>query len=338
MVCEGERKRGEQASLLKKLILHLGAHRCGSTAIQSLLGREREALGARQVRVFLRSDMVGGSLDLRRLHRYRAYNPLWRGKLSRAVSAIDAMEENIVIVSDENLMGTMPFVRGKAFYPHFSTLMQGVEALARLSAGRFTLSPRLVIRRQDHYLESVYAFRVSRGLPLGFDGFVKAFAKRPISWLRLAQQLSALPEKTEPKVTALEAWPKGSAATGALEFFDVPAGVEPGVARLTGNRRHAPQALALMLAFNKAGIDWRGCDWFREVAAAAETADADSLIKHFAEHVTRKQLARFERAFSPSIKLTFGDEERKHLLSGYADENRQLLALPVVVSLPDVWD
>jgi len=324
---------------MKKLVLHLGAHRCGSTAIQSLLRREQTGLAGEGIAVFLRADMVAGGFDLRRLHRYRSLSPLWRSKLTQTARALEAMQQQTLVVSEENIMGTMPAVRSNRFYPHFSSLVQSLVKLAALMREPLTIAPRLVVRRQDHYLESVYAFRVSRGMAVGFDDFVKAATRTRISWLELARAFDGAPSSIAPAIGILEAWPKPTAAAQALQFLIGDNAIKLSQLRLTGNIRRSAAELALMLAMNRAKIDWRGEGWAMDALSAAQTDGHDKTEALYAVKQAVKAAAfkRFEVQYSGAEKLCFADRERGFFVESYSEENKQFLQMDMVSSDASVW-
>lgn len=324
---------------MKKLVLHLGAHRCGSTAIQSLLRREHDALTGAGVGVFLRADMTTGGFDLRRLHRYRRANPIWRAKLQKTARAIEAIPQQVLVVSEENIMGTMPAVRSNSFYPHFANLVQSLVKLASLSREPLTIAPKLVVRRQDHYLESVYAFRVSRGLALGFDDFVKTATRTRISWLGLAKAFDGVPSSVLPSVGILEAWPKPTAAAQALAFLIGDNRIELSQSRLTGNTRRTPTDLRLMLAMNRAKIDWRDAAWEPDIFGGAKDEGGleDGAIGMLRTCLSAVELQRFQEHYRQTEKLIFTSDERTAFLAGYSQENEELMAMPIVNGPMGVW-
>lgn len=325
---------------MRKLIIHMGAHRCGSTAVQSMLRREQTELLAHDIKVLLRADMVAGGVDLRRLHRYHSVNPIWQKKLKDTVFAVDNIENDTMLVSEENLMGTMPAVRSKGFYPHFGRLVRGMERLGAMLPDQVSIEPRLVVRRQDRYLESVYAFRVSRGLAQGFDRFLKNVTKSSISWCRLAQQLEKLQPAISPKIALLEAWPKPTAADQALRFLVGPNECRLSSGRLTGNTRHSHATLRLMLALNKAKIQWRTAPWKQDVLELADIyrdePEAD-MVYVLKDRVSKRDYSRFERAYNPSAKLGFEDAQREFFLSDLSADNEDFLKREIVISPADAW-
>ncbi len=325
---------------MKKLVLHLGAHRCGSTAVQTLLRRESKALADAGVRVFLRNDMVAGKLDLRRLHRFRALNPLWRSKLKKTAAFIEATPERILIASEENLMGTMPAVRGHGFYPHFDKLGRSLVCLSDLMRGTVSIEPRLVVRRQDRYLESVYAFRVARGLSLDFDDYIRAVTRTRVSWLRLVNVLERLNAPITPKVALIEAWPKPMAADMALEFLLGENEIELSSHRLTGNTRHSAVQLRTFLALNQAKVSCsapgqRGS--VSELLATPGKEPEKDIFHALRDQLTTREYQRFEERYSSDAKLTFDEAERTAFLESYREENERLLSMEMVTAPRGAW-
>lgn len=318
---------------MKKLVLHLGVHRCGSTAVQSLLRREHEALMQADVGVFLRTDMVAGGFDLRRLHRYRRANPLWRAKLKKTAQSIEGMPQQTIVVSEENIMGTMPGVRSNQFYPHFPNLVQSLVKLTQLTRDPLMIAPRVVVRRQDHYLESVYAFRVSRGLAVGFDDFVKVATRKRISWLGLAEAFRDVPPSIQPAFALLEAWPKPTAAAQALAFLLGDNALELSQPRLTGNTRRTAKELKSMLAMNRANIRWRGAAWENQIKAEDDIQTMETVK----QNVSADEFQNFEEQYAAPSKFGFNDQERADFVESYRAENEQFLALDMVLGDADVW-
>ena len=306
-----------------------------------MLRREQDQLQKMGVRVVLRADMVSGGMDLRRLHRFSTMNPIWQTKLKKAAEALDETSAHTLLASEENLMGTMPAVRSKGFYPHFTRLTRGLARLSKMVEEKATIAPRLVIRRQDRYLESVYAFRVSRGLAQGFDSFVRSVTKTKVSWLALAKSLGGLPANVQPQIALLEAWPKPKAGDKALAFLIGDHDVQMQTKRLTGNTRHSETALRLMLAMNKAKIAWQSADWKQDVFDLVDIyqdePEAD-LIFALKDRVPARGYTRLAQVYAPTEKLFFDDKQRQEMLASVAQENAELMRMQMVVSPADTWN
>lgn len=325
---------------MKKIILHLGAHRCGSTAIQTMLSRQRAALLNNGVSVCLREDMMRGEYDLRRLHRYKSLNPFSAMKLRQLAAQIDKQPNDTLVMSDENIMGTMPGVLDNRFYPFFPLLVNGMVKLQNQLGNDYSLCPRLLVRRQDQYIESVYAFRVPRGLTLDFDEFLARIDRKSLSWLRVATLLQQTSAILSPRVDVLEGWPKETAAQNAADFLSLPAlgGAMP--RRLSGNIRRSKGELRLILALNRAAISLDHAEKsgvLNDQSGSDAQMDIVQAMRLLKSSVTAHQLATLEQAFSAEAKLGFSEDERRTFLALYAQENQQLLKMDIVHADPSVW-
>lgn len=233
------------------VILHIGLHRCGSTSIQKALAKARTPLEAAGWRVMLRDELMTDRAwaHLRRLHRPAA--PLLdKVRLARLVRAIDR-EERGVIVSYENLIGTMPGTLATSFYPdldRFSASLAMLQAKARRR-----IEVRLVTRPVDAWWESVHMFRAIRGYQGSLADFLAPYPK-PLPD----------PEKIAAKLTAAGVQHVAAIGLGALmegggeglaRFLGLP--VSPAITEaLTperANARMSAEALARWQALHAAG-------------------------------------------------------------------------------------
>lgn len=319
---------------LKKLILHIGAHRCGSTAIQTMLDGLRRELKETSVSIVMRRDMECGILDFRRLHRFNRLNPMWIYRLWRLADDIKKSASRTIIVSEENIMGTMPGVLSSEFYPYFSKLISGFAFLAGQLTSEWEICPRLVVRRQDHYLESVYAFRVSRGLMLGFNDFLAQFDVSSLSWLPFLDQLSSLQDTCDVKIAAIETWRGDNAVNEAAQFLEIPHKPEMNLQRLRGNRRYDEKTLRLMLACNRAGVEGN-IDLDK---AQLHTGNPTAIIEQFGDRITSKQRSQLINELSDPLELGFSEFGRHSFMAAFKDQNNEFLNHDSVVSGSTVWD
>ena len=299
-----------------------------------MLDAQRGALSKVGVAVVLRSDMERGVMDMRRLHRFNRYNPVSMIKVRQLSSQIKRSADRTIVISEENIMGTMPGVLSPDFYPYFPRLVEGMTALAGKITPEWSLCPRLVVRRQDHYIESVYAFRVSRGLKLGFNDFLMTIDIASLSWLSLLKQLVAIDGLCDVKITALEAWAGTSARTDAANFLALPS-MNVGVSeRLRGNRRYGENMLAAMLACNRVSIE----SGLLRDNALPDTANADAFVEYFGDKISARQRAALLDALSHTPTIGFSEAERASFLANFAGDNKRFLDHDMVVADNFVWD
>lgn len=243
-----EGDRGPFAPLeggMVKIIVHMGLHRTATTTLQINLRQMRGSV--ENTSLVLREDMVRhGALDMRRWHRAGFWHHA-RSAEKRFFKAALKLGTDTVIVSEENLVGTMPGVVPGDFYSRFSVFVEKLVSLSRYA----DVYPRLVVRRQDDFLESVYAFRVARGLQQDFPTFFSGFNHEDLDWNRLAGSLAPFGSKA--KIAVLEDWrAQGDVAQCALSFMGVEHTSLLGKGR--GNRRLGYDSTRLILALNRAGV------------------------------------------------------------------------------------
>jgi len=321
---------------MKKVIIHAGLHRCASTAVQSLLRRNREAIEATGTRLLLREDMMSGffGLSLRLLYRHRQYLPQAQARLLRARTGLRATRADTVLISEENLIGMMPGLFSHRFYPH---LPHFISALALLSR-TVEIHPRFIVRRQDRFLESVYAFRVFRGYTLSFPDFLASTGARSLSWFMLVRQLERYGLDKSARLVPLEAWPQAGAAAHAMAFLDhghVPIAASE---RLSGNPSLGRDALKLLLAMNRMelGMDkaWRHAallPLLRSSGPSIYAPEAAGLP------VTAEMRATLADNLAQDVSVGFTAAERDDLMNFYTRHNAEFLGHRTVGFPTDLW-
>lgn len=321
---------------MKKIIVHAGLHRCASTAIQSLLERCRADIEGAGTRLLLRKDLMPGFFgqSVRLLYRHRQYLPQAQVRLARARAGLKATRLDTTLISEENLIGMMPGLFSHRFYP---SLPYFIRALALLSRS-VDIHPRFVVRRQDRFLESVYAFRVFRGYTLSFADFLASTGARSLSWFTLVRQLERYGLDRTARLVPLEAWPKEQAPALAMAFLDhghIP--LSDGE-RLSGNPSLGRDALKLLLAMNRMGLgmekDWRR----REFMPLLRTSGPSVYLPEAAGlPVTAEIRATLADHLAQNISVGFTDTERDALMNFYTRHNAEFLGHPIVGQPTDLW-
>jgi len=233
----------------KKIIIHAGFHRCASTAVQDMLRDYRASIEALGTTVLLREDLEGwlSGRQLRLLYRCERGSLVSALRLKLAQRMLARLPTDRVVISEELLLGLMPGVRDAGFYPHFSNFLTAVKALAK----SFDVELRFIARRQDRFLESVYAFRVPRGLRASFPDYVASIGLEKVSWLGLLRQVEEAGLQGCCRFGVLESAPAAARGQWAMDFLglgDVATGQE---IRLSGNRRRSEAELLDMLGAHK---------------------------------------------------------------------------------------
>lgn len=321
---------------MKKVIVHAGLHRCASTAIQSLLERRRTDIEAAGTRLLLRDDLmtVFFGQSIRLLYRYRRYLPQAQVRLARARAGLKAARADTTLISEENLIGMMPGLFSHRFYPN---LPYFIRALALLSRS-VDIHPRFVVRRQDRFLESVYAFRVLRGYTLSFPDFLASMGARSLSWFMLVRQLERYGLDRSARLVPLEAWPKEEAPAQAMAFLDHSHVPLPHGERLSGNPSLSRDALKLLLAMNRMalGVDK---DWRKQTFLPLLRTSGPSVYLPEAAGlpVTAEIRATLADNLAQDISVGFTDRERNDLMNFYTRHNAEFLGHPIVGQPTELW-
>lgn len=152
-----------------KVILHIGAHRTGSTSFQSYMGRNRGALQAQGVTFWgptrTRKGLFAGIQPVPGIGKQAAKRA--RGRILMQLDKAEKAGAHTVLISDENVMGSVRMnLRTRRLYPDIG------ERLARYVAafdGRID-QIALNIRGLELYWASAAAYGIARGhSPVGAE-------------------------------------------------------------------------------------------------------------------------------------------------------------------------
>lgn len=257
----------------QQIIIHAGFHRCASTATQNLLRRNRAAIEASGVKLLLREDLEGllSGRQLRLLYRHQDQSMICRLRLWLVKRMLRRLRAKYILVSEELLLGLMPGVRDRGFYPHFGNFLAAIKALAE----DFDIQLKFIVRRQDRFLESAYAFRVPRGTKVPFKEYVNRIGLGNVSWLSLVRQVEAAGLADQTSFTTIEGLPKGGEGNWILHFLEVGYGAQ-GPQRLSGNRRKPKAELAALAGTQDLGFT----ESDRAAFLAQHKADNDAFLAH----------------------------------------------------------
>ncbi len=174
------------------VILHIGAHRCATTSFQHYLRANSAALRADRTGfwgpVRTRSGLLHGIFPMPGLRGQAALFDQARARISQRCARSAEAGVSCLIVSDENLMGTM---RGNL---RLGELYSGVgERIARLVEafdGRLT-GIAVNVRAPDTYWASVLGYAVLRGRGVARAGLTARLAGAGRSWRDVIADIAA---------------------------------------------------------------------------------------------------------------------------------------------------
>ncbi|OUD09210.1 hypothetical protein BVC71_10945 [Marivivens niveibacter] len=174
----------EKVSRIMDKVLHLGAHRTGTTSFQTFLKRNRAALSRRGIAVWepdqIRSGLFQGVLhdpaqitaDVARLSERS------RGRIKIEQSRLVKTGADTLIISDENFIGTpMGNLRsGRLYDDAILRLMRLRTAIGRVR------SVTLTVRSYDSYWSSILSFGLMRGKGIPTNDDLDRLVTQPRRW------------------------------------------------------------------------------------------------------------------------------------------------------------
>ncbi len=222
-----------------ELILHLGAHRTGTTALQRALMRRRKALAAQGVAIWgptvMRDAISGPAMRITRVGipnaTMRAARDAARQELAKRLQQDRARGIVRVIVSDENLIGNMSGnIRAAALYPDAAKRLTVLADLLPVAPTRIYFA----VRGYTEYWASIYAHTALRqGVP-DFADVGPDVLGSPRGWPQVLSDTHAAFPKSDIRVWVY------SGAKGALDklIHDMVGPVEAPFPRIRADKRN----------------------------------------------------------------------------------------------------
>lgn len=256
------------------VILHLGAHRTGTTTLQKYLENNRDNLngigtefwGPNRTRAGLFSGMVKNPANI--THEAVLRGERASGLIRMELSRLEIAGVKSLIVSEENMIGAM--------WDNLSVGRLYPDARARLDrfAGAFGFGCKRVvisIRSYDKYWASVYAFMVERGRAMPDIQDMDRLVTQPRRWRDVIREVASVFPAAE-----LVVWPfEGMIGQGDHQLAVLNGGAVPD--RMRG-RRDWHNASAGCAKLRRVLVD-RG-----EMGHAAALPDDNTRWQPFGDH------------------------------------------------------
>ncbi|WP_246253470.1 hypothetical protein [Sulfitobacter maritimus] len=232
------------------VILHIGAHRSGTTSFQRYLRDSQADLSARGIGFWgparVRQSVFPGLFPGPAVARGR--DPVRRaeGRVQMQVAQCHAQGLRQLLISDENMIGSArQCLRSAALYPAIGERMARIGSAFGGRIKRVVLS----VRAPDLWWASAAAYTIGRGHPVPSAQTFDTIAQNPRSWRDVVTDLAcALPE-TEIRVTPFEQFGgQPDALFTACTDHVAPAGA-------AGWLNRAPDLAALRETLNERGQD-----------------------------------------------------------------------------------
>ena len=325
---------------MKQAIVHVGLHRCASTSIQIMLETLRPQIEASGTDLVLRKNMKASYWlnEFRSIQRHDSVGlkGWWRGTVGCA--ALARLPHERLLVSEEALYGTMPGHTDHQFYPRHEQLW---TALAR--SHRLEVHPRIVVRRQDKWIESIYGFRVAHGLKVDFADFADGFDPAQIDYNILLSTLDRFNLLSRTRFGILEDWIKRGTLECAAELLDLP--IDNNVPQMKRNRRQSPHALRILVALNRsAGSEIDQSQRasvnkaIRQLGPDCSLTEITPLLEAALPSELQHHIAKIVNSYDPEMPVKMTDDQRGTWRSAMKDKNREFLDHPTVNLAPAVWE
>ena len=282
---------------VKHLVLHVGAHKTGTTLVQKALRANGEAFAKRGYDVLNRNEYE----DLT-----EGYHSRWRrqgaslGNVTKAFEMVrDAATHDSLIISHEDLLASVHSFRTGPLYAPADNILRIAHKV--LEPERTTVL--LYVRRQDRFVESSYLQTVRMGSTKTFAKFMEPVLTENLRWDRLVEKIKdSVPADADVRVNYFESIKELRSRPFIREFFEqTGVGVLPKFPFNTDavNRGYSDAALKLALVGN----------------AELETGDRRKM-RLFLD-------ANFSNVTHPS-PLLLTAEQREEMLAALAPSNKAL--------------
>ncbi|MEP1768651.1 MAG: hypothetical protein ABJJ53_18685 [Sulfitobacter sp.] len=187
------------------IILHVGAHRTGSTSFQHYLRGNRARLAADGTAVWepreLRRGLLDGLFTSPRMQNGRNLHRRAVGRVRLKVAQVERTDAQRLLISEENIIGApRACLRAGTMYPAIG------ERMARLETAFDGRISRVVmcVRVQDLWWSSVAAFSVARGHAMPDAARFDAIATAQRTWRDVITDLACALPQVELKILPFE--------------------------------------------------------------------------------------------------------------------------------------
>jgi hypothetical protein len=211
------------------ILLHLGAHRTATSGFQAFLWANRAALAAagltpwtpRRTRDGLLDGLIRHPMRVTLTDERRAARAL--GRLRLEFDRLDRAGQSALLISEENLLGTMMNnIEDRGLYPFLTDRM---ARYAPAFDGR-GLHVGLGIRDYADYWASCLGFAIGRGHPAPDRALLDCLVTQPRRWRHLVREIATVFPAARITVWTHEAMAgRARAVTAALSGQGVPAGL-----------------------------------------------------------------------------------------------------------------
>lgn len=294
---------------MKKLIIHIGFHRTGTSAVQSFLRNNRDSLYDNGVALVLREDIKPSikSFDL--------------------LSMLRNQPCKTVIVSEENLAGPMPFYsplkRKVVFYDNLAKILKKLS----IASNFYDLSIVVSVRRQDMWIDSLYFYNVYKGLRLSIEKFADRIKLDDLDWQRYQLLFEKYNLAASARYYVQDTYRNQIMSEWVPDQFSLPKNFFENTEPVIANSTMSQEGTRIFLAMNMANIaindhftrrDLRNLLWATNVKRRnKDISDVLGAIQHIDKAgilYNYRQKASFEKHFSDNKYMKLSEEKRFQIL------------------------
>jgi len=167
-----------------KLYVHIGTHKTGTSEIQSLLKNSSGLIRKNKRLIYIKTNEIFVAISKQKLSSDELSQKL-RSHISKFISEFIKLEEceDIVVLSYENFSGI-------ALDGYKNS--DAISEILFNAANFFDAESSVIVylRRQDHFLESLYAQYIKQGKSWGFNEFLSMFDSSSFNWEVLVSNYS----------------------------------------------------------------------------------------------------------------------------------------------------
>lgn len=180
---------------MKKIHLHIGAHKSASTTVQRNLRRNANKLSEELNTAFLGGTelthtafgvhfrkLATGKLHIEDIADYESSIAEVKECINSLVGRIS---EDTIIISDEAMLGHSSLDKYKGIYTHIETV---ADSLKKIFIG-YETDITFIVRRQDDFIESCYLQQIKETRSISFDEFLTPINIAKLSWLDICSSL-----------------------------------------------------------------------------------------------------------------------------------------------------
>jgi len=159
----------------KKLFLFPGAHKTGTTLLQSSLEVNRQGLEKEGISIARRQTFYNSGLHTA-LKKADGLASLSKGEIEKCLSSIfNGAPKDKIIVSLENIAGEV----GPTPYRSIPRVIENLRTLFP----EHEMQVHFYVRRQDTFIESAFVQEYQVGLKPEPEVYIKRFLDRPLDWM-----------------------------------------------------------------------------------------------------------------------------------------------------------